>query len=98
LIGGHGTVGQDEACQTGRGQVVDKVLHPREVGVSGWRDAELPSFVVFEALATPVAVVEGRIGQDIVSLEIGVQIAVKAVGVFLAEVPVDAANSQVYLC
>jgi len=33
LVGGHGAVGQDEAGKTRRGQVMDEVLDPGEIGV-----------------------------------------------------------------
>ena len=42
-------------------------------------------------------IVEGWIGQDVVGLEVRVQVAVEAVGVFRAEVAVDAADGQVHL-
>ena len=73
------------------------MLDPGKVGVPGRRGAVLPAFVVFEQVAAPVAVVKGRIGQDIVGLEIGVQVAVEAVGMFLAEVVLDLPYRQVHL-
>ena len=66
------------------------MLHPGEVGVAGRRRAVLPAPVVPEQLAAPVAVVERRIGQDVVGLQVGVQVAVEAVGVLrprLASMP-----------
>ena len=90
-------VGQDEAGQAVRGQVVDEVLHPGVVGVAGRRRAVLPALVVLQQIAAPVAVVERRVGEDVVGLEVRVQVAVEAVGVFLAEVAVDAANGEVHL-
>ena len=51
----------------------------------------------FKQVAAPVAVVEGRVGQDVVGLEVRVQVAVEAVGVLLAEVGVDAADGEVHL-
>ena len=50
-----------------------------------------------QQLAAPVAVVEGRVGQDVVGLQVGVQVAVEAVGVLRAQVAVDAADGQVHL-
>ena len=50
-----------------------------------------------QQLAAPVAVVERRIGQDVVGLEVRVQVAVEAVGVLRPEVAVDAADGQVHL-
>lgn len=46
LVGGHRTVGEDEACQAGRGEMMDEVLNPGEVGVGGWWNAVFPSFIV----------------------------------------------------
>jgi hypothetical protein len=55
------------------------VLHPGEGGVARWRCAVLPALVVTEELAAPVAHVEGRVGEDIVGLEIGVAVVVEGV-------------------
>ena len=59
--------------------MVDDVLHPGEGGVARWRCAVLPALVVTEELAAPVAHVEGRVGEDIVGLEIGVAVVVEGV-------------------
>ena len=60
------------------------MLHPGEVGVALGRDAVLPADIV--VVADPVGVVERRIGQDVIGLEVGVQVAAEGVGVFRAEV------------
>ena len=81
LVGGHAAVGEDEAGEAGGREVVDEVLHPGEVGVARGRDAVLPAHVVLQQLAAPVGVVEGRIGEDVVGLEVGVEVAAEGVGV-----------------
>ncbi len=77
--------------------MVDEVLDPGIVGVVRWRHAVFPAHVLLEALATPIGHIEGRVGEDIVSLQILVQIVVEAVGLMGAEVGVDAADGQVHL-
>ena len=72
------------------------MLHPGVVGVAGRRRAVLPALVVAQQLAAPIAVIEGRIGQHVVGFEVGVQVAVEAVGVLRPQVPVDAADRQVH--
>src|SRR5581483_11075886 len=52
---------------------------------------------VAQALAAPVAHVEGRIGHHEVGLQILMQVAMEAVGVLGSEVGVDAANREVHL-
>jgi hypothetical protein len=59
------------------------VLHPGEVGVAARGKAELPARVV--AVAEPVEVIEGRIGEDEVGAEIGMEIASEGVGLLLAK-------------
>ena len=54
-----------------------------------------PAFVILEQLAAPVAVVEGRIGQHVVGLEIRVPVVVE--GVAVGDLRVDAANGEVHL-
>ena len=65
LVGGHAAIGEDEAGHALRREVVDEMLHPGEVGVTLGRDAKLPAHVV--VLAEPVGVVEGRVGENVVS-------------------------------
>ena len=70
------------------------MLHPGEVGVALGRDAELPAHVV--VLAEPVGVVEGRVGEDVVGAEVGMEVAAEGVGVLGAEVGLDAAQGEVH--
>ena len=94
LIRGHGAIGEDEAGHAGGREVVDEVLHPGEVGVAARRHAVLPARVV--VFAAPVGVVEGRVGEDEVGLQIGMEVAVEGVGVLFAEIGVDAADGEVH--
>jgi len=77
--------------------MMNKVRYPGKVGIPGRWSAELPALIVPKELTAPVGVIEGRIGQHIIRLEIGVQIAMKGVSLLLTEVAVDAANGQVHL-
>ena len=70
------------------------MLHPSEVGVALWRDAELPAHVV--VLAEPVGVVEGRVGEHVVRAEVGMEVAAEGVRVLRAEVGFDAAQGEVH--
>ena len=96
-VGGERAVGEDEAGDAVGSEVVEEVLDPGVVGVADRRDAVLPALVFAQAVAAPVADVEGRIGEDVVGPEIGVQVAVEGVGVFRAEIGFDAANGEVHL-
>ena len=58
------------------------------------RKAKLPAHVV--VFAEPVGVVEGRIGEDEVGAEIGMEIAPEGVGVLFAEIGFDAADGEVH--
>ena len=54
-------------------QVVDEVLHPREIGVGGRKACQRPSVCrCKQQFAAPVAIVERRVGQHIIGLEVGV--------------------------
>ena len=59
--------------------MVDEVLHPGEVGVALGRNAVLPAHIV--VLAEPVGIVEGRIGENEVGTQVGMQIAAEGVGI-----------------
>ena len=60
------------------------------------RRAVLPAHVFSQLVAAPVAIVERRIGQHEIGLQVLVQVAAEAVGVFGPEVAVDAANGKVH--
>jgi len=77
--------------------MVDEVLHPGKVGVADGRRAVFPPGIVPEPVAAPVAHVEGRVGEDVVGLEVFVQVAMETVGVFVAEIGFDAADGEVHL-
>jgi hypothetical protein len=94
LVRGHRTVGEDEAGLAGRRQVVDEVLHPGEVRVARGRRAVLPADVVGEPVAAPVAVVERRVREDVVGLQVLVQVAVERVGMLGPEVRLDPADRE----
>src|SRR5206468_9510580 len=74
--------------------MMDEVLYPGEVGVAARRKAELPARVV--VFAEPVGVVEGRIGEDEIGAQIGMEIAPEGVGMVFAEIGFDAANGEVH--
>ena len=78
-----------------RRQVMDDVLHPGEVGVALGRRAVAPALVVGEPLAAPIGDVEGRVGEDEVSPEVGVAVVVEAVAV--GDLALDAADGEVHL-
>ncbi len=78
------------------GEVKEHVLDPGEIGVALGRGAVFPAGVVLEFGVPPFADIEGGIGHDEVGAEIGVLVAGKAVGGFLAEVEVDAADGHVH--
>ena len=45
-----------------------------------------------------VGVVEGRVGEDVVGAEVGMEVAAEGVGVLGAEVGLDAAQGEVHHC
>ncbi len=95
LVRRHRAVGEHEAGDARRREVVDDVLYPGEVGVAGGRCAVLPALVALQALAAPVGDVEGRIGEDEVGLQIRVAVVVE--GIALCDLSgVDAADGEVH--
>lgn len=97
LVRRHRPVGHNEAGDTVGGQMVDEVLDPCIVGVSGWRDAVFPAGILTQTVTTPVGIVERRVGHDEVGLEVFVQVRVEAVGLLGAEVGINAADGEVHL-
>ncbi len=83
-------------ARPGGREVMNEMLHPGVIGVAGGRHAELPAGVFAQTVAAPVAHVEGRIGQDVIGLEVFVQVALEAVGGFEAEIAFDAADGEVH--
>ena len=81
------------AMPVGR-EMINDVLHPGEVGVADGRLAELPAFVVAQAVAAPVGDVERRVGEDEVGFEIGMAVVVKRVAV--GDLAVDAAQREIH--
>jgi len=71
---------------------MDKVLHPGEIGVAGRRRAENPALVVAQQLASPVAVVERRVGEHVIGLEVGVPVVVERIA--MRDLRVDAADRR----
>ena len=55
LVGRHRAVREHEASDTGRCEVVNEVLNPSKVRITGRRDAILPAGILLEPLAAPVA-------------------------------------------
>src|SRR5436190_7747653 len=88
------SISENKPCQTGGREVMDEVLLPGKVGVAARGKAELPARVV--VFAEPVGVVEGRIGEDEVGAEIGMEIAPERVGLLFAEIGFDAADGKVH--
>src|SRR5947207_6031565 len=83
--------------QKKKGEVIEeprKLSGPGEVGVAPRGKAELPARL--GVLAEPVGVVEGRIGEDEVGAEIGMEIAPEGVGLLFAEIGFDAADGEVH--
>jgi len=73
------------------------VLHPGEVGISHRRHAELPAHILTQPLSSPIAGVEGRIGQDIVRFQVLVQVPVEAVCMLRPEIVINSSDGQVHL-
>ena len=96
LAGGHGAVGEDESGHSAGREVVDYVLNPGEVGVSGGRDAISPTPVVLETVAAPVGNVERGIGEYVVGPEVGVAVVVEGIAVLYLSV-VYGAYGKVHL-
>jgi hypothetical protein len=95
LVGGHGAICQDETRNAGRCKMIDEVLDPCKVRVAGGRHPVLPALVVLELVASPITVIEGRVGQHEVGLQIGVLVIVEAVAV--GDLRIDPPDGEVHL-
>src|SRR5690348_13112775 len=73
------------------------MLEPGEVGVSYRGHSITPADVVTQLIAAPVGTVERRVGEDVVSLEIRVQVFMEAVPPARAKIRFDTADGQVHL-
>jgi len=99
-IGGHGAIGEDEACGAIFRELGDHVENPSVVSItSGWGVVAVPASVVDEFIGgAPVLQIEGRICHNEISLEVGVLILEEGVGGYFAEVGREAAHSEVHPC
>ena len=77
--------------------MVNEMLHPGEVGVAGRRHTEGPANVLAQFVATPVADIERRIGQNPIKLLVSVQIVGESVGMSRAQVDVDTTDRHIHL-
>ena len=74
--------------------MVDEVLHPGKVGIALRRHAKFPAHVIIGAM--PVGIIERRVGQNELGLEVFVEIAPEGVGLLGTEVGLNAANGQIH--
>ena len=70
------------------------MLHPSEVRIPLGRHSKLPSHVV--VLAEPIRVVERRIRKHVIGAEVGMLDVAERVGMFLADVGLDASDGEVH--
>jgi len=74
---------------------MDEMLDPGVVGIAHGRHPIDPALVILQQLASPVAVIERRVGEHKVGLEVRVAVVVK--GVTLSYLGIDAADGEVHL-
>jgi hypothetical protein len=71
------------------------MLDPGEIGVAGRRRAKDPALVVAQQLASPIGVVERRVGQHVIGLEVAVLVVVERIA--MRDLRIDAADREVHL-
>ena len=76
----HAAIRQHNPGRAAGAEFIGEVLQPGVVGVACRGRAVFPADIVAEAVAAPVAHVEGRVGEDEIGLEVLVQVAMEAVG------------------
>jgi len=88
-----------KACHAVLGELGDHVENPGVVGIAGGRGVvAAPAGVVDKFVGSPpVLQVEGRVGHDVVGLEVGVLVFEKGVGRHFAEVGGEAAHGEIHL-
>lgn len=98
-VGAHRAVGEDEAGDAVLGEFAHHVENPGVVGIAGGRGVvAAPASVVDEFVGpAPVLQVEGRIGHDVVGLEVGVLILEEGIGGDFAEVGGEPAHGEIHL-
>ena len=73
---------------------MDDVLHPGKVGVARRWHAVLPALIHHQQITTPVADVEGWVGENKVGLEVREAVIVE--GVAVRDLAVDATDGEVH--
>ena len=96
---GEGTFGKHYSGNAVRCKVKDEVLQPCEVGIACLWNTVFPAAIATELFTAPVAVVEGRIGYNVISFEVFMGVVEKGAFVVPFDLgAVDTANSEVNLC
>ena len=72
------------------------MLHPGEVGVAGGRHAKFPAHILAQPVAAPIVVVEGRIRQNVVGLQILEGVVLERALFVPRDMRFDAANGHVH--
>ena len=70
------------------------VLNPGVVGIAGRRSPELPTLVITEEIATPVAHVKRRISEDVIRLQIRMTVIVERIT--MCDLTINSADGKVH--
>ena len=75
---------------------MNHVLHPGEVGIARWRDAEFPAHIVQKAVLSPLVEVEWRVRHDEIGLQGRVLVVKERVGI-RAKIAFKTTDSEVHV-
>ena len=81
-----------------RCKVVDHVLNPCVVGITGRRCSVLPANIVLQFILSPVGQIERRVCHNEIRTKIGMKVIKECVSLIRAEVCINATNRHIHLC
>src|SRR5699024_504325 len=84
----HGAVGQDKAGSSVFRKLAQHMQDPGIVGIScRWRSKTRPAWIILQFIfLPPLTLIEGRIGHDIIGLEVRMLVFKKSIGRYISQI------------
>ena len=97
-LSGQRTICKNKTDLAMGGEVVDHMLNPRIVGVTGGGRTKLPAHIVLQLFLSPVGEIKRRICHNEICFQRGVEVIKESVCLIRSEVGVDTTDRHIHLC
>ena len=96
-LSGQRTICKNKTYLAVGGEVVDHMLNPRIVGVTGRGRTKLPTHIVLQLFLSPVGEIKRRICHNEICFQRGVEVIKESVCLIRSEVGVDTTDRHIHL-